>query len=132
MDYRVQEPCLPDCPAGFVYRNLGTMENHNSLIIAKRMKHNHTTWSKKGANNMAKILAANFSGLLNESIRSIYAHDLTNNNTEKPLNRRTRASCGSVAKKEGKGYEYPVKGSFTPIQGPLKGTWANISGINGI
>lgn len=131
LDYRVQEPCLPDCPAGFVYRNLGTMENHNSLIIAKRMKHNHTTWSKKGANNMAKILAANFSGLLNESIRSIYAHDLTNNNMEKPVKRRTRASCGSVAKKEGKGYEYPVKGSFMPVQGPLKGTWANISGING-
>ena len=131
LDYRIQEPCLPDCPAGFVYRNLGTMENHNSLIIARRMKHNHTTWSKKGANNMAKILAAKFSGSLNEAVHDIFAHDLTNNNTEKPLKRRTRTSCGRIAKREGKGYEYPVKGSFTPVQGPLKGTWANISGING-
>ena len=33
--------------------------------------------------------------------------------------------------RKGKEYEYPVKGSFTPVQGPLRGTWANISGING-
>jgi len=95
------------------------------------MKHNHTTWSKKGANNMAKILAAKFSGSLNETVHDIFAHDLTNNNTEKPLKRRTKTSCGRIAKREGKGYEYPVKGSFTPVQGPLRGTWANISGING-
>ena len=39
------------------YRNMGIMENHVWSVIAKRMKHNHTSWSKRGWNHLAKILA---------------------------------------------------------------------------
>ena len=57
---------LPENRQGLVYRNMGTMENHVWSIIAKRMKHNHTCWSIKGGNNLAKILAKKCSGKLNE------------------------------------------------------------------
>lgn len=50
---------LPENKQGLVYRNMGTMENHVWSVIAKRMKHNHISWSIKGGNNLAKILAKN-------------------------------------------------------------------------
>ena len=57
---------LPENGNGLVYRNMGTMENHIWSTIAKRMKHNHSSWAKKGGNNLAKILAKKCSGRLNE------------------------------------------------------------------
>lgn len=50
---------LPENPEGLEYRNMGTMENHVWSVIAKRMKHNHTSWSKRGGNHLAKILVKN-------------------------------------------------------------------------
>jgi len=47
---------LPEEPEGIVYKNLGTLENHNCTVITLRMKHRRASWSIKGANNMAKIL----------------------------------------------------------------------------
>lgn len=57
---------LPENKGGLIYRTMGIMENHVWSIIAKRMKHNHTSWSIKGGNNLAKILAKKCSGRLNE------------------------------------------------------------------
>lgn len=57
---------LPGNKKSLVYRNMGTMENHVWSVIAKRMKHNHTSWSIKGGNNLAKILAKKCNGRLNE------------------------------------------------------------------
>ena len=57
LPYQAQLKSLPAAPKGIEYLNLGTMENHIWSIIAKRMKHNHTSWSKACGNNLAKILA---------------------------------------------------------------------------
>ena len=64
--YTEKELNLPENEQGLVYRNMGTMENHVWSVIAKRMKHNHTSWSIKGGNNLAKILAKKCSGRFNE------------------------------------------------------------------
>ncbi len=48
---------IPESPKGLIYKNMGTMENHIWSIIARRMKHNHTSWSIRGGNHLAKILA---------------------------------------------------------------------------
>lgn len=48
---------LPKPPEGVKYRNLGTMEHNICDILAQRMKGNKTSWTKKGASNLAKILA---------------------------------------------------------------------------
>ncbi len=45
--YSQQGLNLPENKNGLVYRNMGTMENHVWSVIAKRMKHNHTSWSIK-------------------------------------------------------------------------------------
>ena len=39
---------MPKSPEGIVYKNIGTIENHIWSIIARRMKHNHSSWSIKG------------------------------------------------------------------------------------
>ena len=57
---------LPESPDGLAYKNMGTMENHIWSIIARRMKHNHTSWNIKGGNHLAKILAKKCSGKLYE------------------------------------------------------------------
>lgn len=64
--YKEKEFKLPENKQGLEYRNMGTMENHVWSIIARRMKHNHSCWSIKGGNNLAKILAKKCSGKLNE------------------------------------------------------------------
>ena len=64
--YKEKELKLPENKQGLEYRNMGTMENHVWSIIARRMKHNHSCWSIKCGNNLAKILAKKCSGKLNE------------------------------------------------------------------
>ena len=66
LPYQSQGLELPEHPEGLEYRNMGTMENHVWSVIARRMKHNHTSWSKQGGNHLAKILAKKCSGRLYE------------------------------------------------------------------
>jgi len=47
---------LPKPPDGITYRNMGVMESNNNCLITQRMKHRKGSWTKSGANNMAKIL----------------------------------------------------------------------------
>jgi len=47
---------LPVPPEGIVYRNLGVQESSNCSLITQRMKHRRGSWSKPGANHMAKVL----------------------------------------------------------------------------
>ena len=47
---------LPEPPEGSYYRNLGVQESSNCNIITQRMKHRKGSWTKKGANSMAKVL----------------------------------------------------------------------------
>jgi len=59
---------IPKPPDGTKYRNLGTMEHNICDILAQRMKNNKTSWSKKGASNLAKILAEKASKELTQTI----------------------------------------------------------------
>lgn len=117
--YQEQGLELPENPEGLEYRNMGTMENHVWSVIARRMKHNHTSWSKQGGNHLAKILAKKCSGKLygvtervrrplfeEEKVEEIYGDILM---------------AGKVPKKEGKGYEYPQIGHMVGLEGSIKG-----------
>lgn len=55
LPYQVQIADLPKAPECIEYLNLGTMENHIWSIIARRMKHNHTSWSRKGGNHLRRF-----------------------------------------------------------------------------
>jgi len=122
---------LPENGQGLVYRNMGTMENHVWSIIAKRMKHNHTCWSIKGGNNLAKILAKKCSGKLNE-----VASKLKMPLFEKAVAENIEADilmAGQIKKKTGKGYEYPVKGSliylYESVEGKAHQSWEYFAGV---
>lgn len=101
---------LPENKQGLVYRNMGTMENHVWSIIAKQMKHNHTCWSIKGGNNLAKILAKKCCGKLNEVASKLKMPVFEQTVAQKIESDILMAAQGK--KKTGKGYEYPVQGSL--------------------
>lgn len=110
---------LPEHPKGLVYRNMGTMENHVWTIIAKRMKHGHKSWSIRGGNNLAKILAKKYSGRLDEVAAKL----------KKPLFEPAIAkeiekdilSAADVLTSTGNGYEYPYQVHLPALDMPLQG-----------
>ena len=115
---------LPASPDGIVYRNMGTMEGHVWSMVAYRMKHNHTSWSKSGASNLAKILAKKSEGKLYEvTNKSEFAGD--DEEHERSL------SAAKVPMSDGKGYEYPVKGSLVALSGPVRGDGKKLLEIAG-
>lgn len=124
---------LPENKQGLVYRNMGTMENHVWSVIAKRMKHNHTSWSIKGGNNLAKILAKKCSGRLDEVVSKLKLkmpvfEKLVAEQIEKDI-----LMAGKVQKKCGKGYEYPAKGSlpylYESVEGSIHQMWECFAGM---
>lgn len=129
--YTEKELELPENKQGLVYRNMGTMENHVWSIIAKRMKHNHTCWSIKGGNNLAKILAKKCSGKLNEVASKLKMPAFEKAVAEKIENDILMA--GQIRKKTGKGYEYPKNGSllylYEPVEGRAHQAWKTLAGI---
>lgn len=110
---------LPENPEGLEYRNMGTMENHVWSVIAKRMKHNHTSWSKRGGNHLAKILAKKCSGKLYEVTEKL-KHPVFEEEKVEELYGEILMS-GRIAKKIGKGYEYPVVGHMVGLEGKIQG-----------
>ena len=124
---------MPDSPKNLEYRNLGTMENHIWSVIARRMKHNHTCWSIRGGNHLAKILAKKCSGRLNEVADKLkkpaFEYRVVKQIKEQIL------SAYKANRKIGKGYRYPTQGSipyvitqvkparqaWIPPSGPLRG-----------
>ena len=122
---------IPHHPDGLIYRNMGTMENHVWSIIAKRMKHNHTSWSIQGGNNLAKILAKKCSGRLNEVASKLKKPVFEGKVTEMIV--KEVLSAGRIKKKVGKGYEYPVQGKIAYLNQSLEGNlhqiWSEIAGI---
>lgn len=121
---------IPESPENLVYRNMGTMENHVWSVIAKRMKHNHTCWSIKGGNNLAKILAKKCSGRLNEVANKLKA-PVFEKKVSDTIERRI-LSAADVNKKVGKGYEYPVKSRLLYLnvsnEGSARQIWAALAG----
>ena len=110
LPYQERE-AMPESPEGVEYRNLGTMENHIWSIVAKRMKHNHTTWSKAGANNLAKLLAKKCEGKLYEVTAKLKVPRFEEELSEELLGEILTPA--QVKEQIGSGYEYPVKGSLT-------------------
>ena len=115
---------LPASPEGIVYRNMGTMEGHIWSMIACRMKHNHTSWSKRGASNLAKILAKKSEGKLYEVTNKLMLLSYD----EMP---EVILSAAKVPMRDGKGYEYPVKGSIVALNGPVRGDGKKLFEIAG-
>ena len=120
---------MPESPEGLVYRNMGTMEGHIWSIIAGRMKHNHTTWSKAGANNLAKILAKKCEGKLDEVTRHLELPVFEEEQAEEITGEIL--SAAKVPLRDGKGYEYPVKGSLAAINEALRGDPKKLFGMAG-
>ena len=119
LPYQKQAIELPASPEGLEYRNMGTMENHIWSIIAKRMKNNHTSWSRRGGNHLAKILAKKCSGRLQEVTQR-----LTRANFEKEIIEELQQeilTAGRAPKTDGKGYEYARCGHLISLENPLRG-----------
>lgn len=122
---------LPENKQGLEYRNMGTMENHIWSVIARRMKHNHSSWSIKGGNNLAKILAKKCSGKLNEVVTKLKMPVFEPSIVQKIESDILMA--GQVKGKTGKGYEYPVQGSLMYLNETVKANtrqaWEYFAGI---
>src|SRR5690554_3949850 len=88
--WQKQRDNYPEPPEGIKYKNMGVQENENCTTITLRMKEGRRRWSKKGANNMAKLLACRENKELAETIEKIM----------KTL------SAAKAPKKDGKGNPY--------------------------
>ena len=111
LSYKERGVELPMPDEGIKYCEMGTMENHIWGIIARRMKHNHSTWSIRGGNHLAKILAKRESGTLKDVVKKV-----ERNYTEMSLIEEWQENilmAGQIKKKVGKGYEYGLKGHLT-------------------
>lgn len=89
------------------------MENHVWSVIARRMKHNHTCWSRRGENHLAKILAKKCSGKLSEVTKklqiSVFQEKVVEDIWEDIL------LSAKAPKKDGKGYAYPIIGHMVGL-----------------
>ena len=119
LPYQSQGLELPENPEGLEYRNMGTMENHVWSVIAKRMKHNHTSWSKRGGNHLAKILAKKCSGKLYEVTEKLKRPVFEEEKVEELYGEILMSA--KAPKKDGKGYEYPVFGHVVGLEGKFRG-----------
>lgn len=119
LPYQSQGLNLPVHPEGLEYRNMGTMENHVWSVIARRMKHNHTSWSRRGGNHLAKILAKKCSGKLYEVTERLKRPVFEEEKVEELYGEILMSA--KVAKKEGKGYRYPVAGHMVGLEGKVTG-----------
>ena len=117
--YHKRVPSMPKSPEGIVYKNMGTMENHIWSIIARRMKHNHSSWSIKGGNHLAKILAKKCSGKLYEVTEKLHIPVFEEEKLEAIKGDILQA--GQVKEKIGKGYRYPVIGRILGLDTEIRG-----------
>ena len=96
-------------------------------IIVRRMKHNHSCWSEKGVNNLAKKC----SGKLNEIVAKLKMPVFEQSIVQKIESDILMA--GQVKKKTGKGYEYPVQGSlinlYESVKANTRQAWEYFDGV---
>lgn len=119
LPYQSQGLELPEPPEGLEYRNMGTMENHVWSVIAKRMKHGHRSWSKRGGNHLAKILAKKCSGKLYEVTERLRRPVFEEEKVEELYGKILTSA--KTPKKDGKGYEYPKIGHVVGLDGKIQG-----------
>lgn len=110
---------LPAHPEGLEYRNMGTMENHVWSVIARRMKHNHRSWSRRGGNHLAKILAKKCSGKLYEVTEKLKRPVFKEEQVEELYGEILMSA--KAPKHDGKGYSYPVIGHMAGLEGKVVG-----------
>lgn len=119
LPYQSQELKLPKPPEGLEYRNMGTMENHVWSVIAKRMKHGHRSWSRRGGNHLAKILAKKCSGKLYEVTERLRRPIFEEEKIEELYGEILMSA--KAPKKDGKGYQYPAIGHVVGLDGKIQG-----------
>ncbi len=119
LPYQSQGLELAEHPEGLEYRNMGTMESHVWSIIARRMKHNHTSWSKRGGNHLAKILAKKCSGKLYEVTEKLRKPVFEEEQVEEWYGEILMSA--KAPRKDGKGYAYPVMGHMVGLEGRIRG-----------
>ena len=119
LPYQSQNLELPDPPDGLEYRNMGTMENHVWSVIAKRMKHGHRSWSRRGGNHLAKILAKKCSGKLYEVTERLRKPVFEEEKVEELYGEILMSA--KAPKKDGKGYQYPAIGHVVGLDGKIQG-----------
>ena len=117
--YQSQGLELPENPDGLEYRNMGTMENHVWSVLAKRMKHGHRSWSRRGGNHLAKILAKKCSGKLYEVTERLRRPVFEEEKVEELYGEILMSA--KAPKKDGKGYEYPSIGHLVGLDGKIQG-----------
>ena len=117
--YQSQGLKLPEAREGLEYRNMGTMENHVWSVIAKRMKHGHRSWSVRGGNHLAKILAKKCSGKLCEVTERLRRPVFEEEKVEELYGEILMSA--KAPKKDGKGYEYPAMGHVVGLEGKIQG-----------
>lgn len=83
------------------------------------MKHNHTSWSKRAGNHLAKIEAKKCSRKLYEVTEKLMRPVFEEEKAEE-LYEEIMLSA-KAPKKEGKGYEYPVFGHVVGLEGKVRG-----------
>ena len=119
LPYQSQGLELPEAPEGLEYRNMGTMENHVWSVIAKQMKHGHRSWSRRGGNHLAKILAKKCSGKLYEVTECLRRPVFEEEKAEELYGEILMSA--KAPKREGKGYEYPAIGHVVGLDGKIRG-----------
>lgn len=88
------------------------------LIInrIKEMKHNHTSWSRRGGNHLAKTMAKKCSGKLDEVTkklqRTVFQEEIVGEVWKDII---------LSAKVDGKGYAYPVMGHMYGLDMKTRG-----------
>lgn len=127
--YQSQGLDLPEAPEGLEYRNMGTMENHVWSVIARRMKHNHTSWSIRGGNHLAKILAKKCSGKLEEVTKELERPVFEEEKVEEKYGEMLLSA--KTPKKDGKGYEYPKVGHIVGLEGKVRGDMRKLFAMAG-
>ena len=108
---------------------MGTMENHVWSIIARRMKHNHTSWSRRGGNHLAKILAKKCSGRLQEVTEKLQ-RPAFEEEQEEVLYEKIQTAAKTPCK-DGHGYGYPVEGHLASLDTAVRGDGRRMFSIVG-
>lgn len=119
LPYQSRNLEMPESPKGLVYKNMGTMESHIWSIIARRMKHNHTSWSIRGGNHLAKILAKKCSGKLYEVTEKLRIPVFEQEQLEEIKGDILQA--GQIRERIGSGWEYPVIGRLAGLDSETRG-----------
>lgn len=118
LPYQSQGLKLSEHLEGLKYRNMGTMGNHVWSVIARRMKYNHTSWSRRGENHLAKIRAKKCSGKLYEVTERLKWLVFEEEKVEELYGKILLSA--KAPKKDGKGYEYPVMGHMAGLEGRIR------------